>query len=417
MHGLPAGRSAPMAGPGTRTPSRRRPPARRVPFALVLVLLVAPAATGSGIAARPLAGSWTLLPAAPVAPEEGLASVWTGREMIVFGRVTRRAKDGAVLERVNVAEAYDPAADTWRRLPSPGRTGSFMSQSAGWTGKEMLVWGQGVREAFDPLTNRWRPLPDSPYLAVHDGFGLVAWTGRELIGWGGGCCGDAFSDGVAYNPTTNTWRKLAPAPPAGSQHPAGAWTGRELIVLVGEFDPDGDPWPARLARAAAYNPATDTWRRIAPPPATRYGASAVWDGGEVLVVGGTGAPSAGRPPAPAAVGFAYDPATNRWRRLPRMESGRVGAVAVWTGRRLLVWGGSETTGAGLPVIPPHGLAFDPTSNRWSPLPQAPLSGRLDATAVWSGGAMIVWGGRRPAIPLGTGTRFLADGAAFTPKRP
>jgi hypothetical protein len=28
--------------------------------------------------------------------------------------------------------------------------------------------------------------------------------------------------------------------------------------------------------------------------------------------------------------------------------------------------------------------------------------------------MIVWGGQRPRLPLGTGTRFFADGAAFRP---
>ena len=433
MHGLLAGRFPRRARPGARARSQMSARARRFCFALALVLLVAPAAApgesgpgpaagrftaiARGTATPPLAGSWRLLPAAPIAPDEGLASVWTGKEMFVFGRVTKRAKDGAVLGRANVAEAYDPARGAWRRLPSAGPTTSFMSESAAWTGTELLVWGQGIREAFNPLTGRWRRLPGSPYLAVHDGFGLVVWTGRELIGWGGGCCGDAFSDGVAYSPTTNTWRNLARAPLAGSQHPTGAWTGRELIVFVGELDPDGNPWPAGLARAAAYDPVTDRWRRIAPLPAPRYGAAAVWDGSEMLVVGGSGAPRANRPPAPARVGFAYDPATNHWRRLPRMESGRIGTVTVWTGKRLLVWGGSKTTGTGPPVIPPHGLAFDPTSNRWSSLPQAPLVGRLDSTAVWTGRALLVWGGQRPAIPLGTGTSFFADGAAFTPASP
>jgi hypothetical protein len=55
--------------------------------------------------------------------------------------------------------------------------------------------------------------------------------------------------------------------------------------------------PARLARAAAYNPVTNTWRRIAPLPAVRTGANAVWDGREVLIVGGTGAPRGGNPPS------------------------------------------------------------------------------------------------------------------------
>jgi N-acetylneuraminic acid mutarotase len=312
-------------------------------------------------------GTWRRLPAAPIAPNAALTSVWTGKEMLVLGRRERRAKDGAVLERANVAAAYDPAANTWRRLPSPGSTGSFMGYASVWTGREMLVWGQGTREAFNPRTNRWRRLPSSPLLSIHDGYGLVAWTGRELVGWGGGCCGDAFSDGVAYSPATNRWRALARSPLAGSQHPVGAWTGRELVVFVGRFDPDGRPWPARLALAAAYDPATGSWRRIAAAPADLGGGSAVWDGREVLV---------GR--------FAYDPATNRWRQLP--AAGANGAAAVWTGSRLVVWA--------------RGLAYDPHANRWSHIPQAPLAQRRDSTATWTGRSLIVWNGRA--------------GAAFTP---
>jgi N-acetylneuraminic acid mutarotase len=374
---------------------------RRFRLALALVALVVPAAAAG--ATETSAGTWRLLPKAPIAPNEGgPTAVWTGRQMLVFGRVTTRGQNGAIVKRMNVAAAYDPARNAWRRLPSPGPTSGFMGYSAAWTGKEMLVVGQGTRAAFNPRTNRWRRLPGSPLLSIHDGYGLVVWTGRELIGWGGGCCGDAFSDGVAYNPATNRWRPLAPTPLAGSQRPIGAWTGRELIVFVGGTNPDGKPWPARLARAAAYNPRTNKWRRIAPLPAPRGGANAVWDGREVLVVGGA---TSGARPLPR-VGFAYNPATNRWRRLPPMESGRVGGAAVWTGKRLLMWGG--TTRVGSLVPPPHGLAYDPRTNRWSPLPKAPLKGRLEPAAVWTGRSMIVWGGMAPP-------RF-GDGAAFTTGR-
>jgi N-acetylneuraminic acid mutarotase len=365
-------------------------------LALALALLIAPAAVASAGAttSRPLAGSWRLLPKAPIAPNNGgLASAWTGKQMVVFGRVAT-IRQGAAFNRRAVAAAYDPARNAWRRLSPPGPTGGFMDTDAVWTGKEVLVWGQGTRLAYNPRTNRWRRLPSSPLLSIHDGYGIVVWTGREMIGWGGGCCGDAFSDGVAYNPVTNRWRALAPTPLAGG-HALGAWTGRELVIFVGNVNPDtGKPWPTRLARAAAYDPATNRWRRIAPLPAPRDGASAVWDGREILVVGGAAGRSAAR------VGFAYNPATNRWRRLPPMDSGRIGAAAVWTGSRLLVWGG--TTSPGGTAVPRHGVAYDPRTNSWAPLPQAPLGGRQQPTAVWTGRSMLIWGG---------GTK--PDGAVFT----
>jgi len=132
-----------------------------------------------------------------------VVSVWTGRQMLIFGRAQ---PDPTLPWSVNVAAAYDPSRDTWQLLaPPPGPTGNFEGQySAVWTGTEMLVSGPLTHEAFNPVTNLWRSLPKS---AVPDG--IVVWTGREMIGWGGGCCGDASSEGAAYNPATNTRRKLA----------------------------------------------------------------------------------------------------------------------------------------------------------------------------------------------------------------
>src|SRR2546421_10317287 len=317
------------------------------------MLVIAPAAVASAGAttSTPLAGTWRVLPKAPITPNDGgLASAWTGKQMLVFGRSAKKGQGGATFNRVAVAAAYNPATNAWRRLTPPGPTSSFMDNDAVWTGKEVLVWGQGTRLGYNPRTNRWRRLPTSPLLSIHDGHGIVVWTGREMIGWGGGCCGDAFSDGVAYSPATNRWRALAPTPLAGDQSPLGAWTGRELILFVGNVNPaTGKPWPARLARAAAYNPATDKWRRIAPLPAPRGGASVVWDGREILVVGG----AAGRTAARA--GFAYDPATHRWRRLAPLEAGPIRAPARWAGSRLLLLGGATRPGgaAGPPARPPH----------------------------------------------------------------
>ena len=318
--------------------------------------------------------------------------MWAGKEMVVFGSQTTRQEDGAVLASRQVAAAYEPATNRWRRLLPPLVRASLQGPfSLAWTGREVLVWGPFVAEAYDPARNRWRTLPPSPIGRVG---GIVVWTGRELIGWGGGCCGDAFADGAAYDAATNRWRKLPPSPLAGSQHPLGAWTGRELVIFVDGIGPDGKPLPSRLARAAAYNPTTRTWRRLAPSPSPRAGAKAVWDGRELLVVGG------------AATPLAYDPARNRWRSLRRMDAARIGFAAVWTGKRLLLWGGTAGSPA-TPSIPAHGLSYDPTGNRWTALPPAPILGRADPAAVWTGRALVVWGG-------GTSVPAFADGAAFTP---
>jgi len=365
------------------------------------LVLVATAIASSSL----LAGTWRRLPAAPSPPPTALTvSVWTGKQMVTFGRAYPRPPAG-----IDVAAAYTPAANRWRRLtPLKGPVGNFQGlYHAVWTGKEMLVLGPDDFQAFDPLSNHWRRPAATP--AALDGAGLVVWTGKELIDWGGGCCGDAFSTGWAFDPARNAWRMLPSSPLAPSQGPAGVWTGRELIVLVSGINPDGKRYPASFARFAAYNPATGTWRRLAPLPSPRFGATVLWDGHEVLVVGGAGPARAGKPPPLPKVGFAYNPATNRWRRLSPMPSGRENFVSVWTGRRLLIWGGSTTAGAP-PKSLPGGLAFDPAANRWATFTRGPLSGRVSLTAVWTGRSMILWGGAT-TLPR---YKVFTDGAAFTP---
>jgi hypothetical protein len=217
---------------------------------------------------------------------------------------------------------------------------------------------KALAEAASPLAGSWKLLPQAP-IGPQAG-ARAAWTGRELLVLGN-------KAGAAYDPRRSSWRKL----------------GSRQLDRYRLAWPRRAPFPTRAGR-----------RRLPPLPESREGADAVWDGTELLVVGGKDAPKQG---------FAYDPKANRWRRLAPMDSGRAHAAAVWTGTRLLVWGG-ETGRPGLFVIPPHGLAYDPRADSWSPLPQAPLRGRLDPLAVWTGHAMIVWGGAG-----------FSDGAAFTPR--
>ena len=343
---------------------------------LVFLALLLPAAAFGGSASG---GTWKRLPAAPISPEfAARTSVWTGKQMLVFGRdqLTSLDKNGTpyATGAVNVAAAYDPRSSSWRKLSPPTKTSGFMNLSSVWTGKEMLVWGQGTRLGYNPATDKWRQLPGSSLFRIHDGFEAVVWTGREMLGWGGGCCGDAFSDGVAYNPATNTWRALPRAPLPGSQHPLGVWTGKEYVVLVG-------------AKAAAYSPARKTWRQLPVPPAYNGNATAVWSGAEVVVAGGS------------RVALAYTPKTNRWRHLPLLPVGRAGKVVVSDGARVFVWGGKR-----------GGASLLLGSKKWTAFAPGPLPSRLEATAVWTGGSLIVWGG----VPTKTWGKYDEAGGVFAP---
>jgi hypothetical protein len=79
---------------------------------------------------------------------------------------------------------------------------------------------------------------------------------------------------------------------------------------------------------------------------------------------------------------------------------------------MLIWGGAaESLGTPTPGLA-TGAAYDPVVDRWTALPddQAPL-GRCFHTAVWTGSRMLIWGGLDPA---GVNPKYFADGAGYAP---
>lgn len=342
-------------------------------------------------------GTWRLLPAAPpVAPQGSLVSVWTGSQMLIRGVIWQRnGPPRAVLL------GYTPSSGTWRTLaPGPVPRTVEGSNSAVWTGTEMLNFGPDGTAAYNPATNTWRPISRDIMAALGS---VRVWTGRQVIFWGGGCCAEAMADGSAYTPASGTWQAL-PRSPLSARYTSAVWTGSEVII-AGGFSPQTEP-VSTFADAAAYNPATRTWRSLPPMPEPRSGATAVWDGSEALFIGGTRTGATG----PVADGVAFNPATGQWRRLPSMGYARSGFAAAWTGRQMLIWGGM-TGSYQNQQIPPHGAAYTPAANVWSALPMSPLRGRNLPIAVWTGQQLMVWGG---TIPGAQQEKPVTDGAAYRP---
>jgi hypothetical protein len=61
-------------------------------------------------------------------------------------------------------------------------------------------------------------------------------------------------------------------------------------------------------------------------------------------------------------------------------------------------------------VMPGGAAYDPAGDRWEALPAAPLTPRARAVAVWTGREFIVWGGEADHNHRAQ----FDDGAAYTP---
>jgi hypothetical protein len=144
------------------------------------------------------------------------------------------------------------------------------------------------------------------------------------------------------------------------------------------------------------------------PVAPRSDHFAVWSGDRVLIWGGAN-PSETR----LADGGCYMPATGEWGSLPAAPlSGRTGASVMWLRDRLIIWGGfadghQDRTEGGLVPLG-DGAYYIPQTRCWSPTPTSPLSPRGSHIAFASGGRMILWGGMRES-----GARC-RDGATLDP---
>ena len=275
---------------------------------------------------------WRTLATPPLAARDDAAVAWTGSEVLVWGGGTYNSTpfaDGAV---------YDPSTDSWTKMPETPLTARHDPISA-WTGTEMVVWG-GIDSttladgaAFNPATNMWRTISSAPIDGVVATMASKVWTGNELIIWGGdGPDGQPRANGAAYNPATDTWRTVATSPLLPRHEAATVWTGSEM-VLFGGAPAEGQPGYAPYSDGAAYNPSTDTWRTIAVSPLGGRIAPATWTGTEMLVVAGRDRDSNGM--FAFGDGAAYDPATDRWRKVADGPA-HPGFQATWTGEAMVL---------------------------------------------------------------------------------
>lgn len=145
------------------------------------------------------------------------------------------------------------------------------------------------------------------------------------------------------------------------------WTGTELILWGGQADTVSEV-PAGEP-GWAYNPDTATWRQLSPSPKQPvYGAASVWTGERAIVCCGQDSRTT----------VAYDPSSNSWETLPDAPISGSFAEAVWAdGTMILVTGDGAA-------------AYDATASAWveMPSPPEPLD-RLNEI-IWTGTEVIVW---------------------------
>ena len=190
------------------------------------------------------------------------------------------------------------------------------SEMAGGTafGRHYAIGGRtgpsAAVEEFDPATRLWQAKAS---LSVARG-GLAAASYQDRIYALGGRTGSSYGRGIVtninevYDPTLDTWQRLAPMPLAVSDHYATvAWNGR--IFVFGGTVRD---WVGTTNVVQIYDIATNTWSLGSPMPTRRGAAMAGVIGGRIAVFGGFNGTSN------LVVTEFYDPAANTWSAGPNM---------------------------------------------------------------------------------------------------
>ena len=263
--------------------------------------------------------------------------------------------------------AWNPQSDAWRMIADPPLQPRRF-HVAGWTGTEMIIWGGDdagtVRNdgaAYDPADDTWRPIAASPVQWKRNA--AAVWTGAEWVIATTAVAGDREElQFAAYNPDQDVWRELPPLesrletettlvsmgpdlvvlnvntglqrlaagsaewePLPGIRPPfeGPVWTGAQLFAIDLEYL--GSVEPRYRATLAEWQPQSNTWRLIVDPYGAVQDAGLVGADDHVLLLGGD---------------LVYDTTTGEWFSADFPASiNRVGAVRVWLGDRLVIWGG------------------------------------------------------------------------------
>ena len=209
--------------------------------------------------------------------------------------------------------------------------------------------------------------------------------------------------GDSADPGADVWRAIPAGPLSPREAGLGLWTGREVLFIGGS---DARPCPPNascappdappLADGAAFDPQTNTWRRIADSPVPfEWAEGIILSETAYLWVPG----NAGRPQSRAAF-LAYHIEENRWGELPltSAEPDRGYAIEL-AGDRIVAFTGSDESGEQPDFV------FDPSTEAWSELPPDPLSPSFDRSMAWSGRELLLFehelvpdpGAEKPAV--------------------
>jgi N-acetylneuraminic acid mutarotase len=164
------------------------------------------------------------------------------------------------------------------------------------------------------------------------------------------------------------------------------------------------------------NECVDDWNptSLRDVPAIRSGHTAVWTGSKMIVWGGYG----GASPHDLNTGGQYDPNTDNWIDTSTINApeARNFHTAIWTGSEMIVWGGAVFDGSSSRYLNSGGR-YNPATGQLDDH-QHPQCAQSQARShrVWTGSEMIIWGGQDSNRQFNTGARYDPATDSWTPTK-
>lgn len=175
----------------------------------------------------------------------------------------------------------------------------------------------------------WHEMSDGPLSARE--YATSVWTGKEVLVFGGDrypCAPNAkcvaptdppLADGAAYNPATNSWRKITDAP-LPVPHASTAVAGTYVYALI-EPDYNLQTFAAQTQTFARYSIAKNTWK-VLPRPASQHANLTLAAVGDDLIAYSNAKETANERD------FVWDADDAKWRKLPADPGGPFNARVI-----------------------------------------------------------------------------------------
>ena len=271
------------------------------------------------------AAPWVAGSPLPEPRTEVAAAPLGGRIVVVGGFLA----SGGNSRRV---DSYDPARDAWDRLPDLPVSVDHAA-AASWRGRVVVVGGYGedrapLRAAFLFDGNRWRALPRPPEERAAAAAAATA-DGRVWI-VGGRTRSGLAQNALSLDLRTLRWRTVSG--PRPREHLAATALGGRVYALGGRLA----GYDTNLAVVESYDPARNRWSRLPDLPDARGGTGAAALAGRIVSVGGES------PAGTNATVWTFSRGAGRWQRVPDLPTPRHGlGVVALRGRVWVIAGGPK----------------------------------------------------------------------------